>query len=551
MKHKSTFSMGLTKVLATSLITLGLASMANADDAWPHGTDNIRGMCYQPKPSNSCPTPPCEDLAGTAYYAADPYGEQWCGIWGTGTQTWSTDCIDIHGYTARDDVGAMAAMGVNVIRTYSWANCYQSCQGASMDWTHSEVAGAGHQKFLDYCHSKDIKVIVQVANEYAFTYDTSQFDDIVTSCLKMNHDGTLVTPNQLHEAIHSFALGNEPTNGGASDALRNCVKLANYALGHYANLGQVGSNKTGLWVTIPTIQGTPRVGENTRAILTGEGGNAGWPMEGNKIDAQYVNNANAGDSPGFYMSFQVYVTNYSGLVSNVLDDWNSIPSTVTKPPFVFTEYGWTAWEPPAIITDRQTQGEVLGGAAVASEELLDNRPDFKGIAWFQWVDDRWKVGSENYFGLNTFQIGNVSYTVNGAVNLCGDPTADPPVPGYASWAAIAGGVTIDPLTPVPYSVSGDINILDKIKSVWMPTQLLGDVNADGVIDNVDLNALRELLGVCPTDINVDGVTDLDDFSLFLIGFGTTCDTPARAALMGAHDSLRRGALNRTITNSQR
>ncbi|MDG2055573.1 MAG: hypothetical protein P8J86_12825, partial [Phycisphaerales bacterium] len=173
---------------------------------------------------------------------------------------------------------------------------------------------------------------------------------------------------------------------------------------------------------------------------------------------------------------------------------------------------------------------MLGGAAVASEELLDNRPDFKGIAWFQWVDDRWKVGSENYFGLNTFQIGNVSYTVNGAVNLCG---------GWDSWDAIAGGVTIDPLTPVPFS--GDMNILEKIKSVWMPTQLVGDVNADGVIDNVDLDALRELLGICPTDINVDGVTDLDDFSLFLIGFGTTCDTPARAALMGAHDSLRRGA----------
>ena len=50
----------------------------------------------------------------------------------------------------------------------------------------------------------------------------------------------------------------------------------------------------------------------------------------------------------------------------------------------------------------------------------------------------------------------------------------------------------------------------------------GDVNADGTIDTSDLDELRTSLGLCASDTDMDGDTDIEDLLIVIGGWGTTC-----------------------------
>ena len=491
-----------TFVLTTTMAMItGFCSLTYADDAWPHGNANVRGMCYAPLPSW---TQYQKGITNGPYYGADVYGEQWSRLWGDGFTTFSADCIDANGTQARNDIAQMSSHGVNVIRTYAWASCYQGCEGAP--WFDAQASyGGGHQRFLDYCSKHDIKVMVQIPSEYANSFNATVAENIVNSCMKMADTGQLIQPPTLHEAVHSFIVGNEPDISGVPNAVENSVKLANHLM-------QTFQSQPGFHCTIPLT--TSNVVGFGNAVLHGVDA-PGYPMNGTRIEPQYVQNSNTGSSPGFFMSYQAFQTG-DGYKVVVLDPYKNGVSS-PKPPMIMSEFGFTAWD----TTDkenRQLQGQILGDTVESVCNVIKD-PSYacKGFNMFQWQDSQWKragvvqgnpsingtATSENYFGLNQIvtpsQPGTLpSYQVNGGVNLCG---------GSGSWSA-PFTVEIDHLIPIPYS--GSQTALERIASVWNPS-LLGDVDENGSVDKQDLDLLHEMLGYRLTDVDHSGGTiDIED-----------------------------------------
>ncbi len=50
----------------------------------------------------------------------------------------------------------------------------------------------------------------------------------------------------------------------------------------------------------------------------------------------------------------------------------------------------------------------------------------------------------------------------------------------------------------------------------------GDLDGDGDVDADDLNALHEATGICKSDVNHDGATDIDDLMDLIAGWGSFC-----------------------------
>ncbi|MBG84249.1 MAG: hypothetical protein CMJ40_06855, partial [Phycisphaerae bacterium] len=51
----------------------------------------------------------------------------------------------------------------------------------------------------------------------------------------------------------------------------------------------------------------------------------------------------------------------------------------------------------------------------------------------------------------------------------------------------------------------------------------GDLNGDGAVDTNDLAQLRGSLGLCASDTDMDGDTDIEDLLNVVAGWGTTCN----------------------------
>ena len=58
-----------------------------------------------------------------------------------------------------------------------------------------------------------------------------------------------------------------------------------------------------------------------------------------------------------------------------------------------------------------------------------------------------------------------------------------------------------------------------------PTAINGDIDGDGDFDTDDLNGLRNSLGICGHDADMDGDTDIEDLLYIVVGWGTFCTTP--------------------------
>ena len=101
----------------------------------------------------------------------------------------------------RNDLEAMAAQGVNLIRLYDY-----NYQRGSDKWT---TGGNGHIAFLDKAQSLGIKVIIPVSNYNFKNQDGSNrpWDNIdltvtqIVASVKKN--------GAIHPAVHSFSIGNE------------------------------------------------------------------------------------------------------------------------------------------------------------------------------------------------------------------------------------------------------------------------------------------------------------------------------------------------------
>lgn len=101
----------------------------------------------------------------------------------------------------RNDLEAMAAQGVNLVRLYDY-----NYQRGSGKWT---TAGNGHIAFLDKAQSLGIKVIIPVSN-----YNFKNQDGANRPWDNIDHTVTQIVNSvkkngAIHPAVHSFSIGNE------------------------------------------------------------------------------------------------------------------------------------------------------------------------------------------------------------------------------------------------------------------------------------------------------------------------------------------------------
>jgi hypothetical protein len=105
-------------------------------------TKFLRGMCYSAFPSGYNPSTANNTCI---FFGSDIATKNLKPLWGKSfTPTDGPDKDKI--FLGRDDILTMANMGVNLIRLYDWD------------------PRNDHKNFLDYCHSKNIKVLVPVSN---------------------------------------------------------------------------------------------------------------------------------------------------------------------------------------------------------------------------------------------------------------------------------------------------------------------------------------------------------------------------------------------------
>lgn len=113
----------------------------------------------------------------------------------------------------RDDLGTIAAAGVNLIRLYNW--------GPTRGWDATKKVGSGHINALNYANSLNIQVIVPVSNyflsddQYAWNgtdpnqaLDFSSAPEAIQSDLQ-NFITSISTNGVVNPAVHSIMVGNE------------------------------------------------------------------------------------------------------------------------------------------------------------------------------------------------------------------------------------------------------------------------------------------------------------------------------------------------------
>jgi len=144
-----------------------------------------RGVAYSAVPASYTSAPKQYEPFFDSDTTADAFQAQWGSKDGCG----------------RNDLEAMAAQGVNLVRLYDY-----NYQRGSTEW---ETAGKGHIAFLDKAEQLGIKVIIPVSN-YNFknqagdAHPWSNIEHTVQQIVE-----SVKKNGAIHPAVHSFSIGNE------------------------------------------------------------------------------------------------------------------------------------------------------------------------------------------------------------------------------------------------------------------------------------------------------------------------------------------------------
>lgn len=178
----------------------------------------------------------------------------------------------------------------------------------------------------------------------------------------------------------------------------------------------------------------------------------------------------------------------------------------------------TLGTPVALLASVDAPGEGLlaatgdNGVRVFPVDLLS--PPIRPLAL--WRGERWQLPSTGLRG-----VAPTGTTITTASLLSYDDGSGPAlwVAGSFSHADYTGGSTGEPASNIVR-----VRVLD--------TTCAGDINADGVVNMADLNALLSGYGAAqasatgpliPADCNFSGRADFLDLNLVLSAFGTACD----------------------------
>jgi len=316
------------------------------------------GICYDAFPS---PYNPSTANTTCIFFGSDISYNPMEPLWGKSyTSSIGSSCPN-----GRNDVQTMKHMGVSLIRLY--------------DWDPRNL----HTKFLDYCYSLGIKVLVPVSNYFlkdGFSSRTTLIPNLIKSFSNSSQ-------TNYHPAIAGIIIGNEPelNDYTVQDCIDFTLSWANIEqssfsgyskpmIGHPVDFGLYGGEYPawGFWEPLLSQLDNITVRDLENRLFLA-------PQTYNDANYLYVN---AG--PG---------TGYVDLT------WNKF-----KKPILFTEMGLDRTKPDYLnVVKGQLEGAVT--YATAHPNIL------LGICYFQFVDKVWMQGtSEGSFGAFSHS-SNVSCTV--------------------------------------------------------------------------------------------------------------------------------------------
>lgn len=356
---------GATRTLSFAAVQLGGAavpvkgSLSNAvlfidagDRASPSSVFEKawRGVAYSAVPAKflSAPT--------GAFFDSDTTADAFQAQWGS------------KGGCGRNDLEAMAAQGVNLVRLYDY-----NYQRGSKDW---ETGGNGHIAFLDKAQALGIKVIIPVSN-YNFKNQDGpkarpweKIENTVTQIV-----ASVKKNGAIHPAVHSFSIGNELDLDKDDEtwatlipkAVRVAQLLHKLAPDHY--------------MTVPISNANEKKFYN---------------LLREQLPAELYQNR-------FYNSVQTFkLKNGDDLKNNILQAYDDLKLGV---PMVITELGTNS----LAIGSVDAKVDAVLGQAGAVREYMDANPQslVKGFAIFEWQNANWKRdgkpdNTESTFGIQAY-----------------------------------------------------------------------------------------------------------------------------------------------------
>ncbi len=155
---------------------------------------NFNGMCYAPYPHGYDPSTANDTLI---FYGSDVAYDCMTPMWGKEYTSKAGSHCDLNGPNkARNDIQTLANMGVTLIRLYDWD------------------PRNNHLKFLDYCNSFNIKVLVSVSCYFVKPGDDNGLKDRDIQIPKLIDSFSNSQKTDYHSAVAGIVIGNEPARNG-------------------------------------------------------------------------------------------------------------------------------------------------------------------------------------------------------------------------------------------------------------------------------------------------------------------------------------------------
>ncbi len=321
-----------------------------------------RGVAYSAIPAQFTHAP------DGAFFDSDTTASAFQALWGS-----KDGC-------GRNDLEAMAAQGVNLVRLYDY-----NYQRGSDKWM---TAGSGHIAFLDKAQELGIKVIIPISN-YNFRNQVDgnrPWDNIEHTVTQIIN--SVKKNGAIHPAVHSFSIGNEldldKYGETAATLMPKAIKVA----------GLIHKLAPDHYMTVPISNAKEK---------------DFYRMLRDQLPPEIYNGH-------FYNSVQTFKRkDGNDLRDNILKAYDDLNLGV---PLMITELGTYSWQ---IGVDAKVDA-VLGQAS-AVREYMDANPQsmVKGFAIFEWQNanskrDGGADNSESTFGINAYG-GTLCQSKTGAFGM--------------------------------------------------------------------------------------------------------------------------------------
>lgn len=306
----------------------------------------LKGAIYKPAPSDY-------DGTGTGfYYDSDFTNDDFKRLWGP---------------SGRDDIGKLAAAGVNFLHIYDW---------------NQPASGRTHTDFLDYCHQKGVSVAVPISAWYVQQVQNNAapswwFDRFVEEVHTIYVPG--IPNGKRHPAVVMWSIGNEFDKGSLGQTADGIAKTAKAIINVERRAGIPASEQ--LAITSPvsfTVRGATGV-EGADAVLQ-----LRQAFEANGIGGEFarrfiasVNSFNPGSDLGPWASTR-------------------FPQAADHIPFCLFEMGK---EIGRDVKTEEEQGAFVAAQLAAVMPLAKGSGPYLGQCVFSTVDEAWKGGTEATFGI--------------------------------------------------------------------------------------------------------------------------------------------------------